>query len=184
VGVIVDHYPVNAWWAEKYSGQKNPPDCASLDGKTGIERDGGEPRNCRACERNQWGSDEDGTGKACKNMHRIYLLLEGNMLPILLTLPRTSLKAFADYLGKRVVSRGLRSYDVLTRVTLRREKNRGGIEYSQAVFSVAGVLPEDQRQQAAAFAASIRSVTRTQAIEVEDYEARAEVTTDDEDAPF
>ena len=105
------------------------------------------------------------------------------MLPILLTLPRTSLKAFADYLGKRVVSRGLRSYDVLTRVTLRREKNRGGIEYSQAVFSVAGVLPEDQRQQAAAFAASIRSVTRTQAIEVEDYEARAEFT-DDEDAPF
>ena len=183
-GVIVDHYGPNAFWAKKYSGEKNPPDCASLDGKTGVERDGGEARSCRTCPRNQWGSAEDGIGKACKNMHRIYLLTEGNMLPILLTLPPTSIKAFADYLGKRVVSRGLRSYEVLTRVSLRREKSRSGSEYSQAVFSTVCVLPQELQQQAAVFAASIKDITRMQPIEIEDYEVRVEGTAEDEDVPF
>ena len=39
-GVIVFHHPVNAYWAEAYTGQNNPPDCASTDGRYGK----GEPR--------------------------------------------------------------------------------------------------------------------------------------------
>jgi len=184
VGIIVDHYPVNAFWATKYSGQKNPPDCASTDGKTGIERDSGETRSCKTCPRNQWGSSEKGVGKACKNMHRIYLLPTGNILPILITLPPTSIKSFGDFLGKRVVAKGLRSYEVLTRISLRREKSRSGIEYSQAVFSTVCVLPQGLQQQAAVFAASIKDITRMQPIGVEDYEVRAEGTAEDEDVPF
>ena len=36
VGVIVDQHAVNAYWAVKYSGQNNPPDCSSMDGKVGC----------------------------------------------------------------------------------------------------------------------------------------------------
>ena len=114
VGVIVDHHPVNAYWADKYAGANNPPDCSSMDGKVGIDADGNR-KPCNSCQYNQWGSAEDGRGKACKNMHRVYILREGEMLPLLLTLPPTSLKNLSDYLGLRVITKGLRSYGVIDR---------------------------------------------------------------------
>ena len=82
VGVILDHHPVNAYWAEKFSGGNAQPDCSSFDGKKGVFRGTGEIRDCAACPYNQFGSD--GRGKACKNVHRLYILQEGNPVPIIL----------------------------------------------------------------------------------------------------
>lgn len=171
VGVIVDHHPVNAFWSDKYAGQNNPPDCSSMDGKTGQGNPGG---NCKNCPFNQWGSDPDGTGgKACKNMHRIYLLRQGEMFPLLLTLPPTSIKPFSNYIAKRIVGRGKRSYGVITKITLKREQNKNGIAYSQAQFSVAGELSPEETAKAAEYAQSIKAVTRGQAVFADEYESGA-----------
>lgn len=166
VGVIVDHYPVNAFWSDKYAGQNNPPDCSALDGKRGVTRDG-EVRACNSCPYNAWGSGENG-GKACKNMHRIYILREGEVLPLLLTLPPTSLKNFADYLARRIVGKGRRSYEVITKISLKKATSSQGITYSQAVFSLVGVLHQDVAQKMAEYSASIKAVTRNMAIEVDE----------------
>jgi len=72
VGVIVDHHPVNAYWADKYAGANNPPDCASMDGKIGVDQDGNR-QPCNSCQLNEWGTADDGRGKACKNTHRVYI---------------------------------------------------------------------------------------------------------------
>src|SRR5690606_27183725 len=166
VGVIVDHHPVNAYWPEKYSGQNNPPACSSLDGKTGIGNPGG---SCQSCPFNKWGSDPDGNGgKACKNMHRVYLLREGEMFPLMLTLPPTSIKPFSNYLAKRVIGRGRRSYGVITKITLKRETNKGGIAYSQAQFSVAGELSPEETAKAAEYAKGSKSSTRSIGVEAAD----------------
>lgn len=189
VGVIVDHHPVNAYWQDKYSGANNPPDCASMDGKIGVDQDGNR-KPCNSCPMNEWGTAEDGRGKACKNMHRVYILREGEMLPLLLTLPPTSLKNLSDYLGLRIVSKGLRSYGVVSKVSLKKAQNAGGINYSQAVFSLAGKLSPEQTKAMAEYSQGIRSITRQLAIQVDEYEqtgtsdADIDYGTGDEDIPF
>lgn len=168
VGVIVDHHPVNAYWADKYAGGNNPPDCSSMDGKVGVNSDGNR-RPCNSCPNNEWGSDDEGRGKACKNMHRVYILREGEMLPLLLTLPPTSLKNLSDYLGLRVVSKGLRSYGVVTKVSLKKAQNAGGINYSQAVFALAGKLAPAQAAAMAEYSKGIKVLTRQLAVDADEY---------------
>lgn len=177
VGVIVDHYPVNAYWAEKFAGQNTPPDCSALDGKNGTGNPGG---NCKTCPNNQWGSDPEGTGgKACKNMHRIYILREGDVFPLLLTLPPTSLKNFADYLAKRVIGKRRRSYQVLTKISLKKATSNGGITYSQAVFSVARVLSEEAARKAEEYAKNIRPLTRSLEIVGDEYNTGDSISSSD-----
>lgn len=168
VGVIVDHHPVNAYWAVKYSGENNPPDCSSMDGKEGVDKDGNR-RPCNSCPYNEWGSDEDGRGKACKNMRRIYILPEGQMFPLLLTLPPTSLKNFSNYLAKRVIAKGLRSHNVLTKVSLKKAVSSGGITYSQASFALAGVLNEEDAKKIEEYSRGIKAITRKLQVMADEY---------------
>lgn len=168
IGVIVDHHPVNAYWADKYAGGNNPPDCSSMDGKVGMDQDGNR-KPCNSCPMNEWGTAEDGRGKACKNMHRVYILREGEMLPLLLTLPPTSLKNLSDYIALRVVSKGMRSYGVVTKVSLKKAQNAGGINYSQAVFALAGKLAPAQAAAMAEYSKGIKVLTRQLAVDADEY---------------
>jgi hypothetical protein len=168
IGVIVDHHPVNAYWADKYAGGNNPPDCSSMDGKVGMDQDGNR-KPCNSCPMNEWGTAEDGRGKACKNMHRVYILREGEMLPLLLTLPPTSLKNLSDYIALRVVSKGMRSYGVVTKVSLKKAQNANGINYSQAVFALAGKLAPAQAAAMAEYSKGIKVLTRQLAVDADEY---------------
>ena len=158
LGVIVHHHPINAYWEHDFDGSNNLPDCSSMDGKRGLDVKTGEVRDCADCPFNQFGSGRNGVGKACKNGHRIYLLRENEALPILLTLPPTSLKSFKEYLAKRLVMKGKRSTDALTAIKLKREKNGDGIAYSACVFSKAGDLTKDQVVAIQPTAAWIKSI--------------------------
>lgn len=129
--VILYHHTLNAYYKDKYTGGFNPPDCGSFDGITGEGDPGG---SCHSCPFNQFGSGE-GSGKACKNRRRIYLLREGETFPMLLSLPTGSLKDFTRYL-MRLLSKGKKSNSVVTRFTLKKAVNNNGITYSQAQFTV------------------------------------------------
>lgn len=158
VGVIVDHYPLNSFWSEKYNGQNVAPECFSTDSRTGIGTPGGE---CAKCPYNKFGSGEDGQSKACKNAHRLYILRSGELYPVVVTIPPTSLKSLSDYLAKRIVTKGLRSYGVVTKLTLKKATNNTGITYSQVQFSLADKLTPEQTEIMKAYGESIRTVTRT-----------------------
>ena len=168
VGVILDHHPVNGYWKEKFDGQNNQPDCASYDGKVGIATETGECKDCATCPYNQFGSGEGGKGKACKNMHRCYILREGNPVPLLLVLPPTSLKGLRDYIGKKVVLKGKRSYEVITKIKLVKEKSGDGITYSRATFTSVGTLSGDKLAMAKAYAESIKGMNRNVEITADD----------------
>lgn len=167
VGVILYHHPINAFWKEKFSGGNEQPDCSSLDGKQGIRKEDGVISECASCPYNQFGSD--GQGKACKNAHRVYVLTEGNPVPLILSLPPTSLKPLRDYIGKRILLKGMRSFEVVTKITLKKEKNAGGIAYSRAVFEFVSKLDADQVKAVAGMAETIKASNKNIDVDDGDY---------------
>ena len=139
--VILYQHPLFCYYKTKYTGGNNPPDCGSFDGKTGIGDPGGD---CKSCPLNQYETADEGKGKACKNRRRIYVLREGEVFPLLLSLPTGSLKEFTNYL-KRLLSKGKKSNNVVTRFSLQKATSSGGVVYSQAQFAVDRVLTPDEQ---------------------------------------
>lgn len=136
-GVILCHHPLFTYYRERFTGGSNPPDCGSFDGVTGVGSPGG---RCAHCPLNQFGSGENG-GKACKNKRRIFILREGEKIPLVLTLPTGSMKEFSVYI-KRLLGKGRKSCSVVTRFSLKKATNAGGIAYSQAQFAVERLLTD------------------------------------------
>lgn len=145
IGILLWHHPLNSYWKKELSSGSEPPDCISYDGITGVNRLTGEIQNCKTCSYNQFGSKN--RGKACKNMQKIYFLRESSLIPIVLTLPPTSLKYIRDYLAKQVLLKGLRSHEVVTKITLKREKNAESTAYSRVAFTLLGKLSPVQIEQ-------------------------------------
>jgi hypothetical protein len=137
--VILYHHALNAYYNTKYTGGSNPPDCGSFDGKIGEGNPGG---SCADCPNNQFGTGENGS-KSCKNKRRVYILREGEVFPLLLTLPTGSLKAFTKYL-KTQLSKGKTSSEIVTKFGLKKVTNSGGIAYSQAVFTLDRALTPEE----------------------------------------
>lgn len=138
--VILHHHPVLQYYRNKYTGGSNPPDCGSFDGVCGNGDPGGQ---CAKCPLAQFGSGEN-NGKACKNRRRLFLLREGEIFPLILSLPTGSLKEFSRYV-KRLLSRGNKSNMVVTRFTLKKATNASGIAYSQAGFTLDRSLTMDEQ---------------------------------------
>lgn len=138
--VILFHHPLYAYYKSKYTGGSNPPDCGSFDGITGEGDPGGD---CKKCPYNRFGTGENGS-KACKNRRRVFVLREGEIFPLLLSLPTGSLRELTRYL-KRLLSKGRKSNSVVTRFSLKKATNSTGLAYSQAQFAIDRVLtPEEQ----------------------------------------
>ena len=80
---------------------------------------------------------------------------------MLISLPPTSLRAFKDYIAKRLVLKGKRTSSVLTTIKLKREKSADGISYSSCVFTKAGDLTPAQIEQVKPTVDWIKSVAST-----------------------
>ena len=156
VGVIVGHSPENVYYATQYEGGNEPPDCVATDGKLGVGNPGGD---CLSCPYNEWGSGEDGIGKACQNRHKVFILRNGELFPLMIALPVTSVKNFSDFI-KRNVMKGRRSYEFITKVGLSKDKNKDGIEYSKCIFSFVAPLSGEKLQAAKAYADGIRPMIK------------------------
>lgn len=150
-GVILYHHPVLAFYKNKYTGGNQPPDCGSYDGLNGIGEPGG---SCTTCQFNKFGSGENGS-KACKARRRVYLIMEGNLIPVLLTLPTGSIREFTRYI-MRLWRKGYTTSAVVTKFTLRKAVNSGGIAYSQAQFNIDRVLNSDEEALLTAMAEKVK----------------------------
>lgn len=129
-GVLLYHHASNGYWPGPMGDEDKNPICASADGKLGIGDPGGA---CAACELNAFGTAEDGKGKACKNMRSLYLLQSGEVMPIVLNLPPTSLKPFNDFMNAAFLTRGRAAFGSVIEIGLKRMTGGGNV-YSVATF--------------------------------------------------
>ena len=144
-GIMLHHHPINSYWMSSELSNE-APDCQSNDGKLGIVKETGEVRDCATCPHNQF--KEDGSGKECKNSHRIYFLREGEPMPVIITLPPTSLRPLKDYIAKRLLLKGRRPIEVVTEISLKKEQNKDGVTFAMAQFLNAGLLDPTQKEKA------------------------------------
>ncbi|HDZ38112.1 MAG TPA: hypothetical protein ENH62_07485 [Marinobacter sp.] len=144
-GVIVYHKLGRVYWRESIDdgGGNTPPDCCSDDNVTGIGEPGGE---CNKCPFAQFGSSNKGKGQACKQVKLLFVVRETALLPIVVSLPPTSLKPAKQYM-LRLASNALPYYSVLTRFGLEKAINGSGVDYSRAVLSLAERLNPEQAAQ-------------------------------------
>jgi hypothetical protein len=170
VGVIVDQHKINAYWPGDFSGEGTPPQCYSHDGKTGTGDPGGD---CESCPQAKWGTGKKERGRACKNMRRLYVLRSGETLPVVLTLPPTSLKAYKDFVKKLTFKHRMTLHEAVVRITLRREKNADGIPYSEVAIVPIERLPKEAAEAVKRWAEQLKIFTRrpprTAAEIVQDY---------------
>ena len=151
-GVILFHHTSGAYWPEGMEYDDNTvPLCSTVDGKQGYGTPGGA---CAACELNRYGSATDTRGKACKNMRILYLLQDGDYIPVQLSLPPTSLRPFNDFMNAAFVARRRPAWSSVVQIGLKRVDN--GNTYSVATFRKMADLPPEKVSEFRAFVESFR----------------------------
>ncbi len=132
VGVLLYTHMANAYWPDSEDASSDdPPICQSLDGKCGYGAPGG---LCQDCMLNQYGTSNKGGGKACKNMRMLYILRNGETMPLQLALPPTSLKPYSEFVSAAFLSRRRGICSGLVQISLKKKVNESGHDYSVAVF--------------------------------------------------
>lgn len=168
-----------AYWSVQYdeTGGGTPPDCASADGVAGIGDPGGV---CERCPYSKFGTalgrdGENRRGQACRQVKLLFVMLRAGLLPVVLPLPPTSLKAYKSYAVGRLGTRGIVYYGCLTRFTLAKVQSSDGIDYSQVRFAMAERLSLEQAAAVKALRGELAPVfTRARsAIRVADFEPEA-----------
>jgi hypothetical protein len=169
-GVILAQRDIRAYWRERYNGEHTPPDCYSQDAEVGVGNPGG---SCADCPFSKFGTSvnekgEAGKGQACALRRVLLILRPGNRLPIVLSVPPSSLKPVRNYL-LRLSNKGTIFTDVTTTFGLIAEKSAGGIVYSQ-------VLPRRGRDLTPAEGAALQEYVKAvipafEAVQVEREEA-------------
>lgn len=132
-GVILYHHPSNAYWPETEGGEDDenaPLQCQALDGKLGHGSPGG---LCASCGYNKFGTR--GKGKACKNMHMVYLLRSGEFMPLQITLPPTSIKPFNEFVSRAFLLRRRGICSAVVQLGLKK-MNNGKDDYSVTTFKL------------------------------------------------
>jgi len=134
-GVILHIQNVNVWWEKSFieTGGGVPPDCFSPNGIRPDMNSGKlQAKVCYECPQNVFGADGK-RGKACKNMKRVYLKLDGYTLPVRMTVPPTSLASINEYVSS-LVNRGIPNYIMaMTQFNLEKASNKDGIGYSKII---------------------------------------------------
>lgn len=163
-GIILFNHPNNAYWQEGSESDDNAtPLCSSTDGRLGVGTPGG---SCTSCAMNQFGSAAEGKGKACKNMRVLYLLRSGELMPLQLSLPPTSLKPFRLFMGQAFSVRQRATYGSLVEIGLKK-MNNGRDDYSVATFRLlsdfSGAELAQIREYANSFKAQVRNMLQQRA---------------------
>ena len=167
-GIVLHFKDVRGYWSSKDSGN-NPPDCSSSDSLVGIGKPGGD---CHKCPLAQFGSaiDDKGQpskGQACKSMRMLLFLRQEDMLPMVLSLPPTSLQNAKKYF-LRLVSNGLPYYGVVSQLRLDQEKNEGGKVYSKVSLAMGRQLETEELEKVQMIGKAMRDLFARTIVEATD----------------
>ena len=141
--VIIFTHKSNAYWENAFGGDAatTAPTCAAIDAKKGIVTETGEIRDCEGCPFNEYA--QDGSGKKCKNMRRLYLLLSGKPSIYLLAIPPTSIRDVNRQLTNLMTTQRVPYSRMVMKFSLKKAENRSGIAYNKVVVEKAGILPKE-----------------------------------------
>ena len=168
-GVIVYNHNCNACFDEDSTGN-TPPVCSSMDGVIGFDAEQGESIACKNCPRNVYRTAKNGRGKACKNMHRLYIMTEDSPIPLMLSLPPTSLKSFQNYRMSVLAAKKLKPNEVVTEFSLVPQQSQIGQKYSMVKFRLLGKLAPEQAEVARYFSEQMKAAApRAPEMSGEDY---------------
>lgn len=181
VGVIVYWRDNRAMWRQSIEegGSGSPPDCSGRlvelvagQGKTWLgkgNRDGdGDlgPHDCGTCQYNEFGSADKGEGKKCKETRVVGILTEGAILPLIVNIPPTSLKAVRSFF-LRLAGKRTPYWSVVTRIKLAEAQNKGGVKYAEGAFEVVEALEGPIKEQVRDYVAMIGPILDTVSAQAE-----------------
>jgi len=173
-GVIIDHFPTRVYWPGDYEGGNSPPDCSSLDARTGTKYG-----QCKECEFSQWGSGKEERGQACKLVHRVYVLLANSesIFPFLIPFPPTSAPerggyegCLPTYLVNKILGRLKKPSEVWTKFRLIEGINPKKIKYSKVACFLGADLTETEKKTAAFLKQHLKTAMREKSFETAEYE--------------
>ena len=129
--IVLDHLGENSFYAGERYDPNNPtsPVCFSFftaDDEAAPHEKAEDPQceTCTGCPQNEWGSSDTGSGKACKNIRRLAIIMEDGMEDIenatiaFLKVPVTSVKEWAGYVNKLNSTMGLPPVAVITEMSI------------------------------------------------------------------
>jgi len=179
-GIVLSWRPARLYWKKAIGegGGRKPPDCTSRDGFIGVGDPGG---NCAQCPFAQFGSATKGTGQACKQVRQLLLVRPGEILPHLISIPPTSLKAASQYF-LMLLGRQMPYWGVTTKLRLERATNEAGINYAKVQFFMGRVLSPQERQLLTPFHEQMQQLLTPLAVDARDY--TAEDPSDAAEPPF
>lgn len=146
-GVVVLARDTRVYYQSKDAGNV-PPDCSSTDCITGHGKPGGD---CRRCPLAQWDSAADGSGaQACKQVKQLFVMRGDSMLPEIVSLPPTSVRAANQFLLK-LASKGVPYTAAIVSIELEKAQNAAGKPYGRAKFNLVRRLSREEHQRAREF---------------------------------
>lgn len=161
-GVIVHKEDRRAYWP--YTVEDRPddsdgrPDCQSTDLIMGIGSPGGE---CSSCPFNEFNSDiKGGPGKACKETRQLFVLTKNDLLPIVLTVPPTSLRNVREYFV-RLLRAQVSPLSVVTSIGLEKADN-GKFKFSKVTLTAGERLTPDATGRLRAYAEAMMPAMKAQ----------------------
>lgn len=157
--VILYQHPMLSYYKEKYTGGNEAPDCSSLDGINGVERETGCVQSCRDCPFNKFGSGENG-GKACKTRRRLFILREGEAFPSIFSVPTSSLKEYSNYVFS-LIKKKKKLNQVVTKFSLKKAPNNNGITYSKVVLAFDRDLNEAEQENINKMSEQVKALAYT-----------------------
>jgi len=129
---------------------------------------------CASCPMNAWGSEHQrrggqGKGRACKEMRRLLLFVEGWTLPALMSLPPTSLKAWDSYCSGLAAKKSA-YFAVSTNFALDKATAAGGETYNVVKVSQAGPVDKDTLRAVVEARSQYREFVSSTPVEAAEYD--------------
>lgn len=170
-GVVIFHHTSRGYWPSADT-TGTPPECSSINGLEGtLPRRDGEFGTCATCRWNAFGSDKKGgKGKACKETRRMFMILDGEDVPRMLSLPPGSLQSWKQFRDAQLTPAGLGLRSVMVSIGADLTKNDKGNPYAKATFRVASRLDADSRTKVEALHAKISLVAARVSVDERDYD--------------
>ena len=109
---------------------------------------------CASCPMNEWGSAEGSRAKACRENKNLVVMLPGSILPVLVSLPVSSIKPSKQYM-MRLAQAAVAPWAVETVITLE-SQNKGGQRWSTAKFVKGRTLDADEKAAAGDYSKTVK----------------------------
>jgi hypothetical protein len=142
--VVLHQNLSKAYWKESYADGGVAPDCASVNG---IRPYVAKPisDSCVSCAYNQFGSGVDSSGnpskgKACRDIKRLMLQVEGHELPVRMSVSAANIKTLDSYMND-LIDQGTPLGTVSTKFRTKEARNAAGVAYTGLELSTTRSLP-------------------------------------------